>query len=86
MDFAWACYQAHGSESVRVRICGIRHSGTDPAPGLTCHPRNAMFHAFLILQLDMGDVPFFVDFGDVGVGHLYLDPAADKAYFTWTSG
>ena len=45
-----------------------------------------MFHAFLILQLDIGDVPFFVDFGDVGVGHLYLDPAADKAYFTWTSG
>ena len=45
-----------------------------------------MFHAFLILQLDMGDVPFFVDFGDVGVGHLYLDPAGDKAYFMWNSG
>jgi hypothetical protein len=40
----------------------------------------------LILQLDMAEVPFFVDFGDVGVGHLFFDSASDKGYFTWSSG
>jgi hypothetical protein len=40
--------------------------------------------ANLILQLDMATVPFFVDFGDMGVGHLFFDADSDQGYFTWS--
>lgn len=42
--------------------------------------------AALIMQLDMADVPFFVDFGDNGVGHLFFDLDSDKGYFMWSGG
>jgi hypothetical protein len=32
-------------------------------------------------QLNMGNGPFFLDFGDASTGHLFFDTTSDKAYF-----
>ena len=74
-DFEWgAHYEAIG---------GNKLGGTPPPidPKILSFPPE---RASLILQLDTAEVPFFVDFGDVGVGHLFFDPSSDKGYFTWS--
>ena len=40
----------------------------------------------LVLQLDQGLVPFFVNFGDVGVGYIFIEKGGDKARFLWQCG
>ena len=37
----------------------------------------------LLLQLDAGEVPFSVNFGDVGVGYLFINPEATEGRFLW---
>jgi hypothetical protein len=76
-DFDWNAY---------FEAIGGNKLGGTPNP---IDPRILGFspeRASLVLQLDMAEVPFFVDFGDVGVGHLFFDPGDDKGYFTWSSG
>ncbi len=40
----------------------------------------------LLLQLDSCSVPFFINFGDAGVGYAFLNDADDKAKFLWHCG
>lgn len=37
----------------------------------------------LLLQLDSCSVPFYVNFGDAGVGYAFLNEAGDQAKFLW---
>jgi len=37
----------------------------------------------LLIQLDSCTVPFFVNFGDAGVGYAFVSEAGDKARFLW---
>ena len=37
----------------------------------------------LLLQLDCCSVPFYVNFGDAGVGYAFLNAAGDQAKFLW---
>ncbi len=37
----------------------------------------------LLLQLDACTVPFYLNFGDSGVGYAFLNEAGDKAKFLW---
>ena len=37
----------------------------------------------LVLQLDQGKVPFRVEFGDIGVGYLFVEKGGDRARFLW---
>jgi hypothetical protein len=39
----------------------------------------------LLLQLSSQAVPFYVKFGDAGVGYAFLNEAGDKAKFLWQS-
>jgi uncharacterized protein YwqG len=40
----------------------------------------------LLLQLDSCGVPFYVNFGDAGVGYAFLNEAGDRAKFLWQCG
>jgi uncharacterized protein YwqG len=40
----------------------------------------------LLLQLDSCSVPFFINFGDGGVGYAFLNEAGDRAKFLWQCG
>ena len=40
----------------------------------------------LLLQLDSGNVPFSINFGDMGVGYAFLNEAGDEAKFLWQCG
>jgi uncharacterized protein YwqG len=40
----------------------------------------------LLLQLDSCSVPFYVNFGDAGVGYAFLNEAGDRAKFLWQCG
>jgi len=40
----------------------------------------------LLLQLDSGKTPFYVDFGDVGVGYLFVEKGSGRARFLWQCG
>ena len=40
----------------------------------------------LLLQLDACSVPFFINFGDAGVGYGFLNEAGDQAKFLWQCG
>jgi len=40
----------------------------------------------LILQLDQKEVPFRVEFGDIGVGYLFIEKGGDRARFLWQCG
>jgi uncharacterized protein YwqG len=40
----------------------------------------------LLLQLDSCSVPFYVNFGDAGVGYAFLNHAGDQAKFLWQCG
>lgn len=40
----------------------------------------------LLLQLDSCSVPFYVNFGDAGVGFAFLNEAGDQAKFLWQCG
>jgi hypothetical protein len=40
----------------------------------------------LLLQLDSCSVPFYVNFGDAGVGYAFLNKTGDKAKFLWQCG
>jgi uncharacterized protein YwqG len=37
----------------------------------------------LLLQLDSDDVPFYVNFGDAGVGYAYISEDGRKGKFLW---
>lgn len=37
----------------------------------------------LLLQLDSCSLPFFINFGDAGVGYAFLNQAGDQANFLW---
>lgn len=37
----------------------------------------------LLLQLDACNVPFWVNFGDSGVGYAFLNETGDEAKFLW---
>lgn len=37
----------------------------------------------LLLQLDATNVPFYVNFGDAGVGYGFINEAQDRAKFIW---
>jgi hypothetical protein len=37
----------------------------------------------LLLQMDSCSVPFYVNFGDGGVGYAFLNEAGDEAKFLW---
>ncbi len=37
----------------------------------------------LLLQLDSASVPFWINFGDVGVGYAFLSPDGDSGLFLW---
>ncbi|MDB6065140.1 MAG: hypothetical protein JWR26_1348 [Pedosphaera sp.] len=37
----------------------------------------------LLLQLDSADVPFSINFGDAGIGHLFLSADAKQGKFLW---
>lgn len=39
----------------------------------------------LVLQLETRDIPFYVDFGDLGVGYLFVQLGKDRARFLWQS-
>lgn len=36
-----------------------------------------------ILQLDSYDAPFYVNFGDAGIGHAFLNPESGEGRFFW---
>ena len=40
-------------------------------------------HWRLLLQLDSGDVPFDVNFGDAGIGYAFVDESGSRARFLW---
>lgn len=40
----------------------------------------------LLLQLDSCSVPFYINFGDAGVGYAFLNDKADQAKFLWQCG
>jgi uncharacterized protein YwqG len=40
----------------------------------------------LLLQLDSCSVPFYINFGDAGVGYAFLNEAGDQAKFLWQCG
>ena len=40
----------------------------------------------LLIQLDSCSVPFYVNFGDAGVGYGFLNGAGDRAKFLWQCG
>lgn len=40
----------------------------------------------LLLQLDACSVPFYINFGDAGVGYAFLNQAGDQAKFLWQCG
>ena len=40
----------------------------------------------LLLQLDSCSVPFYVNFGDSGVGYAFLNETGDRAKFLWQCG
>lgn len=40
----------------------------------------------LLLQLEMGDVPFKVNFGDCGAGYAFLAPDGRSGKFLWQCG
>lgn len=40
----------------------------------------------LVLQLDASRVPFYVDFGDVGVGYLFVETGSNQGRFLWQCG
>ncbi|MGV3605937.1 MAG: DUF1963 domain-containing protein [Planctomycetaceae bacterium] len=40
----------------------------------------------LLLQLDSCSVPFYINFGDAGVGYAFLNDNADQAKFLWQCG
>ena len=40
----------------------------------------------LVLQLDSGRVPFYVDFGDIGVGYLFVEKGGNTGRFLWQCG
>jgi Domain of unknown function (DUF1963) len=40
----------------------------------------------LLIQLDSCSVPFYVNFGDAGVGYGFLNEAGDRAKFLWQCG
>ncbi|MFP3987980.1 hypothetical protein U9R90_10830 [Streptomyces sp. E11-3] len=37
----------------------------------------------LVAQLDSGDLPFFVNFGDAGVGYAFVSPDGREGCFLW---
>lgn len=37
----------------------------------------------LLLQLDSATVPFWINFGDAGVGHLFIDGSGRQGKFLW---
>jgi uncharacterized protein YwqG len=41
---------------------------------------------WLLLQLDSCSVPFYVNFGDAGVGYAFINQAGDQARFLWQCG
>jgi uncharacterized protein YwqG len=43
-------------------------------------------HCLLLLQLDSCSVPFYVNFGDAGVGYAFLNEQGDRAKFLWQCG
>jgi hypothetical protein len=39
--------------------------------------------ARLLLQLDSEDVPFMINFGDGGIGYVFISSDSRKALFLW---
>lgn len=40
----------------------------------------------LLLQLDSSTVPFYLNFGDAGIGYAFLNESGDQAKFLWQCG
>lgn len=40
----------------------------------------------LLIQLDSCGVPFYINFGDAGVGYAFLNETGDQAKFLWQCG
>jgi uncharacterized protein YwqG len=55
--------------------------------GTPCFIQNAEFPPGgqwnLLLQLDSTSVPFYINFGDAGVGYAFLSEDGEKAKFLW---
>lgn len=47
------------------------------------YPTSEKDNWFLLLQLDSVNVPFYVNFGDAGVGYAFLNKEGNKAKFLW---
>jgi hypothetical protein len=73
---------AEDREIYRIRTEGNKIGGT---PGFIQSDEfpDATRPWQLLLQLDAGEVPFPVDFGDVGVGYLFITPEATEGRFLW---
>jgi uncharacterized protein YwqG len=56
----------------------------DGVPGFVQAPEYPLGEdAHLLLQVDSADVPFFVNFGDAGVGYVFVSPDARCGRFVW---